>query len=39
MESGIEKILVLTGVTERKEVDQCPCLPTRIVQSVAEIEL
>jgi NagD protein len=37
VESGLETILVLTGVTRREEVDHFPYRPTRIVDSVAEI--
>jgi NagD protein len=39
VESGMATILVLSGVTEREHVDQYPYQPTRIVRSVAEIEL
>jgi NagD protein len=39
VESGMETILVLSGVTARDEVDQYPYQPTRIFGSVAEIEL
>ncbi len=39
VESGMETILVLSGVTEREDVDRYPYQPTRIVRSVAEIEL
>jgi NagD protein len=38
VESGMETILVLTGVTRREDVDRYPYQPTRIVESVAEIE-
>jgi NagD protein len=38
VESGMETILVLSGVTEREDVDQYPYRPTRIVHSLAEIE-
>ncbi|WP_026369995.1 HAD-IIA family hydrolase [Kallotenue papyrolyticum] len=38
-ESGMETILVLTGVTRREEVNRFPYRPTRIVASVAEIEV
>jgi len=37
VESGMETILVLTGVTERDDVKRYPYQPTRIVESVAEI--
>jgi NagD protein len=36
-ESGLETILVLTGVTRREEVARFPYRPTRIVESVADI--
>jgi NagD protein len=39
VESGMETILVLTGVTRRENVARYPYQPTRIVRSVAEIEL
>lgn len=38
VESGMETILVLSGVTLREEVDRYPYIPTRIVESVADIE-
>ncbi|MGI5915069.1 MAG: HAD-IIA family hydrolase [Anaerolineae bacterium] len=38
VESGMETILVLSGVTQRKDVRRYPFQPARIVQSVAEIE-
>jgi NagD protein len=38
VESGMETILVLSGVTARDDIDRHPYQPTRIVQSVAEIE-
>jgi len=37
--SGLETILVLTGVTSREEVMRFPYRPTHIYDSVAEIEL
>jgi NagD protein len=39
VESGMETILVLSGVTDREDVDRYPYQPTRIVQSVGEIEV
>jgi NagD protein len=39
IESGLETVLVLTGVTTREMVAQYPYRPTRIVESVAELEL
>lgn len=38
-ESGMETILVLTGVTAREDVERFPYRPTHVVESVAEIEL
>jgi NagD protein len=38
VESGMETILVLTGVTRREDVPRYPYQPTRIAESVAEIE-
>jgi NagD protein len=38
-ESGLETILVLTGVTQRNEVERFPYRPTYVVDSVAEIVL
>jgi NagD protein len=37
LESGLETILVLTGVTDISEVDRFPYRPTRVVDSVADI--
>jgi NagD protein len=39
LESGMETILVLTGVTQRDEIARYPYQPTRVVDSVADIEL
>lgn len=38
VESGMETVLVLSGVTRREEVSRYPYQPTRVVESVAEIE-
>lgn len=38
IESGMETILVLSGVTRLEDVGQFPYQPTRIVQSVVDIE-
>jgi NagD protein len=38
VESGMETILVLSGVTEREDIGRYPYQPTRIVDSVADIE-
>jgi NagD protein len=37
VESGMETVLVLTGVTRREQVTRFPYRPTRIVESVAAI--
>jgi NagD protein len=39
VESGLETILVLTGVTRREDVERFPYQPTQICASVADIEL
>jgi NagD protein len=39
VESGMDTVLVLSGVTEREDVGRYPYQPTRIVESVGEIEL
>ena len=39
VESGMETILVMTGVTHREDVPRYPYRPTLIVESVADIEL
>ncbi|MFZ5875195.1 MAG: HAD-IIA family hydrolase [Nitrospirota bacterium] len=39
IESGMETILVLTGVTRREDVDRFPYRPARIVESVGAIDL
>ena len=38
-ESGLETVLVLTGVTTRDMIDRYPYRPTRVVDSVADLEL
>jgi NagD protein len=38
IESGLETILVLTGVTTREQAERFPYLPSRILESVADIE-
>lgn len=38
-EAGLETVLVLTGVSTREMVERFPYRPTRIVESVAELEL
>src|SRR5512136_1314254 len=37
-EAGLETVLVLTGVTRREMVERFPYQPTRIVESVADLE-
>jgi len=39
VQSGMETILVLSGVTDRADVAKYPFVPTHIVESVAEIEV
>jgi len=38
IESGMRTILVLTGVTRQEDIGRFPYLPSRVVQSVVEIE-
>lgn len=38
-ESGLETILVLSGVTRREDVERYPYRPTSIVESVADIKI
>jgi hypothetical protein len=37
MEAGLQTILVLTGITTREEARRFPFLPSRIVDSVADL--
>lgn len=37
MEAGMETVLVLSGVTQREDVEKYPYRPTRILNSVAEL--
>lgn len=39
IESGLETVLVLTGMTTREMIEQFPYRPTRVVESVAELEV
>lgn len=39
VESGLETILVLTGVTRREDIARFPYQPSRICESIAEVEL
>jgi NagD protein len=36
--SGMETVLVLSGVTKKEDIDRYPYVPTYIKKSVAEIE-
>jgi NagD protein len=38
LESGLETVLVLTGVSKPEDIDRFPYRPTRVVGSVAELE-
>ncbi len=38
VESGMETILVLTGVTRREDVTRFPYRPAQILESIAQIE-
>ncbi|GAA2469328.1 HAD-IIA family hydrolase [Streptomyces sp. NPDC059506] len=37
MEAGMETVLVLTGVTQRNEVERFPYRPSRVVDSIADL--
>jgi NagD protein len=37
IEAGLQTILVLSGITGREEAQRFPFLPTRIVESVADL--
>lgn len=39
VQTGIETILVLTGITRREELDLFPYIPTHIFERVADIEM
>jgi NagD protein len=39
MESGMETVLVLTGVTSQEEITKFPYRPNHVMKSVAEIEV
>jgi NagD protein len=39
MEAGMETVLVLTGVTRPEDVERFPYRPTRVLPSVAAIEV
>ncbi len=38
IESGLETVLVLSGVTNREQIERFPYRPTRVLDSVADIE-
>ena len=37
IEAGLETVLVLTGVTSRRDVNRFPYRPSRIAESIAEL--
>jgi len=37
LEAGLETILVLTGLTSREQIGRFPYLPSRVVESVADL--
>jgi NagD protein len=37
MEAGLQTILVLSGITTREEAGRFPFLPSRVVDSVADL--
>ena len=37
LEAGLRTVLVLTGSTQRQQVDRFPYRPTRVVDSVADL--
>jgi len=37
LEAGLETVLVLSGVTQRHEIGRFPYLPTRVVDSIADL--
>jgi NagD protein len=39
VQSGMRTILVLTGVTNRDDIERFPYRPTWVVDSIAEIEI
>jgi NagD protein len=39
IESGMETVLVLTGVTAREDVDRFPYQPSRILDSIADLDV
>jgi NagD protein len=39
VQSGLDTILVMTGVTRREDLERYPYHPGRVVESIAEIEV
>jgi NagD protein len=39
IESGMDTILVLTGVTQRSDISRFPYQPTQVVESIAQIDI
>jgi NagD protein len=39
VESGLETILVLTGIASRDDLDRYPYRPSRVVESLSEIRI
>jgi NagD protein len=37
VQSGMETILVLSGITQQEDIDHYPYLPTYVLNSVADI--
>ncbi|BCJ35785.1 acid sugar phosphatase [Actinocatenispora thailandica] len=37
MEAGLETVLVLTGITQRDEIERFPYRPSRVVESIADL--
>jgi NagD protein len=37
--SGLDTVLVLTGVTQREEISRFPYQPTYVLESIGDIEL
>ena len=39
IQSGMETILVLTGVTSLKQIEEFPYRPTKVAKSIADIKI
>ena len=39
LEAGLETVLVLTGISSRADAERFPYRPSRIVDSVAQLEI